>query len=55
MYLSDEFGSALAPDFWFMIMGRFLVGIGLGIGAPVSALYVSEVDIIRMEFASCRT
>ncbi|XP_010536000.1 PREDICTED: probable plastidic glucose transporter 2 [Tarenaya hassleriana] len=28
----------------FMLLGRFLVGIGMGIGPPVAALYVTEVS-----------
>lgn len=35
--------SASAKSLWGMLMGRFLVGTGMGIGPPVTALYVSEV------------
>lgn len=36
--------SAAAPNLGVMILGRFLVGIGLGMGGPVTALYVSEIS-----------
>lgn len=36
--------SALAPSLGFMVVGRLLVGVGLGIGSPSTALYVSEIS-----------
>ncbi|MCO5581659.1 hypothetical protein L7F22_035548 [Adiantum nelumboides] len=36
--------SALAPDLRMMIVGRLLVGLGLGISGPVTALYVTEIS-----------
>eukprot|EP00249_Psilotum_nudum_P011855 c23426_g1_i1 orf=446-1906(-) len=36
--------SAMASNLEVMIFGRFLVGLGLGIGGPVTALYVSEIS-----------
>lgn len=35
--------SATAGDLWGMLLGRLLVGTGMGIGPPVAALYVAEV------------
>ncbi|KAJ7524070.1 hypothetical protein O6H91_18G076200 [Diphasiastrum complanatum] len=35
--------SAVAPVLAVMLIGRLLVGIGLGIGGPVLSLYISEV------------
>lgn len=35
--------SATTKGLWGMLLGRFLVGTGMGIGPPVAALYVAEV------------
>jgi MFS family permease len=35
--------SALALNVPCMLLGRFLVGVGLGLSGPVTALYISEV------------
>ncbi|KAJ7011829.1 hypothetical protein NC653_002047 [Populus alba x Populus x berolinensis] len=34
--------SATTKDLWGMLLGRFFVGTGMGIGPPVAALYVTE-------------
>lgn len=34
-----------------MLLGRFFVGTGMGLGPPVAALYVSEVQTRRLAFA----
>ncbi|CAM6120266.1 unnamed protein product [Calypogeia fissa] len=36
--------SATAPNFWIMVAGRLLVGIGLGVAGPVASLYISEIS-----------
>ncbi|KAI8529561.1 hypothetical protein RHMOL_Rhmol12G0234500 [Rhododendron molle] len=36
--------SATANTIGFMLLGRFLVGTGMGLGPPVAALYVAEVS-----------
>ncbi|KAJ4824001.1 hypothetical protein Tsubulata_033098 [Turnera subulata] len=36
--------SATTKTLWGMLLGRLLVGIGMGIGPPVAALYVTEVS-----------
>ncbi|KAJ4718102.1 Major facilitator superfamily protein [Melia azedarach] len=36
--------SAIAKNLWGMLLGRLFVGIGMGIGPPVAALYVAEVS-----------
>lgn len=36
--------SAVARSLKFMIFGRFLVGLGLGLGASATTLYVSEIS-----------
>lgn len=36
--------SAMAKSSTGMLLGRFLVGIGLGVGSPVASLYVTEVE-----------
>lgn len=35
--------SALAPDVWWLIVFRFLLGVGIGADYPISAAYVSEI------------
>jgi len=30
-----------------MLLGRFFVGTGMGIGPPVAALYVTEVQLYK--------
>lgn len=39
-----------------MLLGRALVGIGLGVGPPVASLYVTEVEILCsiFSFLECR-
>ncbi|EEF46430.1 sugar transporter, putative [Ricinus communis] len=36
--------SASTKNLWGMLLGRVFVGIGMGIGPPVAALYVAEVS-----------
>ncbi|KAK4774160.1 hypothetical protein SAY87_029179 [Trapa incisa] len=36
--------SALSKTLLGMLLGRFLVGIGMGVGSPVASLYVTEVS-----------
>lgn len=36
--------SAIAPNLWVILGGRFLVGFGLGVAGPVTSLYVSEIS-----------
>lgn len=38
--------SATSKSLWGMLLGRFFVGTGLGLGPPVAALYVAEVCIV---------
>ncbi|KAE8659522.1 putative plastidic glucose transporter 2 [Hibiscus syriacus] len=47
--------SATAETFWGMLLGRLFVGTGMGIGPPVSALYMAEVSpaYIRGTYGSC--
>lgn len=33
-----------------MLLGRLLVGTGMGLGPPVAALYVAEVSKLTMHF-----
>ena len=39
--------SATTKDLWGMLLGRFFVGTGMGIGPPVAALYVTEVQLYK--------
>ena len=38
--------SATTKSLAGMLIGRFLVGTGMGLGPPVAALYVTEVFIL---------
>lgn len=53
--ITGALASASAKSLWGMLMGRFLVGTGMGIGPPVTALYVSEVSpaYVRGTNGSC--
>lgn len=46
--------SATTKSLWGMLLGRFFVGTGMGLGPPVAALYVAEVSpaFIRGTFGS---
>ncbi|PON88411.1 Sugar/inositol transporter [Trema orientale] len=46
--------SATTKSLWGMLLGRLLVGAGMGIGPPVAALYVAEISpaFIRGTFGS---
>lgn len=38
--------SAISTTLGGMLFGRFLVGIGMGLGPPIASLYVAEVKIL---------
>lgn len=38
------FVSAMSPNSQAMLLGRLIVGLGVGVGGPVTALYVTEVS-----------
>lgn len=40
--------SAVSTHVGAMILGRFIVGLGLGLSGPVTAMYVSEVKFVLM-------
>ncbi|XP_028789224.1 probable plastidic glucose transporter 3 isoform X1 [Neltuma alba] len=46
--------SATTKSLWGMLLGRLFVGIGMGLGPPVAALYVAEVSptAVRGAFGS---
>lgn len=37
--------SATADGLGGMLLGRFLVGTGMGVSPPVAALYITEVEV----------
>jgi MFS family permease len=39
----ETFCSALTNSLEGMLLGRFLVGTGMGLGPPVASLYITEV------------
>lgn len=41
---TNLFSSATAKTLAGMLAGRFLVGLGLGVGPPVTSLYVAEIS-----------
>jgi putative MFS transporter len=38
-----SFGSAFAPDYWWLFAFRILLGIGIGGEVPVAAAYINEI------------
>lgn len=43
--------SATTSSLEGMLLGRFFVGTGMGLGPPVAALYVSEVQTMTLALA----
>ncbi|GAA2237899.1 MFS transporter [Herbiconiux moechotypicola] len=48
LFVVFALASALAPDVWWLIVFRFLLGIGIGADYPISASYVSEISPSRL-------
>ncbi len=48
MFVVFAFASALAPDIWWLILFRFLLGIGVGADYPISSSYVAEISPRRL-------
>lgn len=46
LVVTHVFSSATAKTLAGMLAGRFLVGLGLGVGPPVASLYVTEVKLL---------
>ena len=44
--------SATSTHVGAMILGRFIVGLGLGLSGPVTAMYVSEVIVVLCLFCN---
>lgn len=44
--------SAVSTHVGAMILGRFIVGLGLGLSGPVTAMYVSEVKLVLWLFST---
>lgn len=43
IYLVAALGTALAHDWWFFLLFRFLGGIGVGVSSIVAPLYITEI------------
>ncbi|MGD8166896.1 MFS transporter [Herbiconiux sp. P16] len=48
LFVVFALASALAPGVWWLILFRFLLGIGVGADYPISASYVSEIAPARL-------
>jgi len=48
LFVVFALASALAPGVWWLILFRFLLGIGVGADYPISASYVSEITPARL-------
>jgi MFS family permease len=48
MFVVFAFASALAPDIWWLIAFRFLLGIGIGADYPIASSYVAEISPRRL-------
>lgn len=48
LFVVFALASALAPGIWWLILFRFLLGVGIGADYPISASYVSEIAPARI-------
>lgn len=48
MFVVFALASAFAPDIWWLIAFRFLLGIGIGADYPIAASYVAEISPHRL-------
>ncbi|SDZ11400.1 MFS transporter [Herbiconiux ginsengi] len=48
LFVVFALASALAPGVWWLILFRFLLGVGVGADYPISASYVSEIAPARL-------
>ena len=48
MFVVFALASAFAPDIWWLIAFRFLLGIGIGADYPIAASYVAEISPNRL-------
>ncbi|KAL9709157.1 hypothetical protein Ac2012v2_007510 [Leucoagaricus gongylophorus] len=48
IFIAGAIAQAVCHDVWSMIGGRFLVGVGVGLAACVSPLYIQELSPTRM-------
>lgn len=48
MFVVFALASALAPDIWWLIAFRFLLGIGVGADYPIASSYVAEISPNRL-------
>jgi MFS family permease len=48
MFVVFALASAFAPDIWWLIVFRFLLGIGIGADYPIAASYVAEISPGRL-------
>lgn len=48
MFVVFALASSLAPDIWWLIAFRFLLGIGVGADYPIASSYVAEISPHRL-------
>jgi MFS family permease len=48
LFVVFALASAFAPGVWWLILFRFLLGVGIGADYPISASYVSEIAPARL-------
>lgn len=48
MFVLFALASAFAPDIWWLIAFRFLLGVGIGADYPIAASYVAEISPTRL-------
>jgi MFS family permease len=48
LFVAFALASALAPSFWWLVLFRFLLGVGIGADYPISSSYVSEIAPARV-------
>lgn len=48
IFIAGAIGTAFTPNVWFLIGGRIIVGLGIGIASMTAPLYISEVAPANM-------
>jgi sugar porter (SP) family MFS transporter len=43
LFVAGAFGSAIAPSFYWLLVGRAVTGFAIGIASPTTGIYVAEI------------
>ena len=55
MYVVGSLVMALAPEFWTLLIGRIVTGLGVGVAFVVTPVYIAEItpSDARGQLATC--